>query len=148
MTAKQHVVQLTPDQRTSLTQLLTRTGASAHEHRRARILLQTDCAGGRSQTDEAVATAVLVSPRTVARTRSAFATQGLDAALARKPRTDTPPRKLAGAVETALVDLACSAPPAGYARWTLRLLANELVLLDLVDGISPETIRLALKKTS
>lgn len=148
MTAKQHVVSLTPAQRAELGQLITRTGASAHQQRRARILLQTDTGpGGPRLTDVEVAAAVLCAPRTVARARHEFATGGLDRALARQPRSDRRPRKLEGEAEARLVALTCGAPPAGHARWSLRLLSATLIELAIVDQVSPETVRQTLKKT-
>jgi hypothetical protein len=149
MTHKQHLVRLTPAQRAELGQLISRTGASAHTQRRARILLLADAGvDGPHHTDAEVAAAVLVAPKTVARTRSDFVTRGLDAALARRPRSDRRPRKLEGAAEARLIALTCSEPPPGQARWTLRLLSSTLVALEIVDGVSPETVRTALKKTA
>jgi hypothetical protein len=149
MTYKLHIVRLTPEQRAELDQLIRHDGASAHQQRRARILLLADARTDRPRlSDAAVAAAALVAPRTVARVRSAFATRGLDAALNRQPRTDPRPRKLAGEAEARLIALACGAPPAGHARWTVRLLSQRLVALEFVDAVSPETVRTALKKTT
>jgi hypothetical protein len=148
MTHKLHIVRLTPAQRAELDQLIRHDGASAHQQRRARILLLTDARTDRPRlTDAEVAAAVLVAPRTVARVRSAFATRGLDAALNRQPRTDVRPRKLAGEAEARLIALTCGDPPAGHARWTVRLLSQRLVELEIVPAVSPETVRQALKKT-
>ena len=83
---------------------------------------------------------------TVERVRRRWAGEGLDGALHRRP-TGPRPRRLDGAGEARLVALACSAPPAGRERWTLRLLANRLVALEVVDGIAPNTVRAVLKKT-
>lgn len=149
MSRKQHVVRLSPAQRTELTALLRRSGASALTHRRARILLLADVAApGPRLSDAAVAAAALVDPRTVARVRAQFATAGFDAALGRRPRAPRPARRLDGAGEARLVALACSAPPSGHAGWTLRLLAAHAVELDIVPAISHETVRATLKKTT
>jgi transposase len=113
------------------------------EQRRARILLHANT----GVTDAAIAAAVLVSARTVARVRSQFAHQGLQAALGHSPRRFPPRRKLDGAAEARLVTIACSSPPAGRATWTMQLLADELVRLDIVDTISDEAVRTTLKKT-
>lgn len=149
MPAKQHVVRLTGSQRDRLGHVLTRTGASAHEQRRARILLHADAAtDGPRLTDREIAAAVGVTPRSVARVRSQFVRQGFAATLHRTPRHDRRVRKLEGEAEARLVALACSEPPAGHGRWTLRLLADHLVLLEVVEAICPETVRTALKKTA
>ena len=146
---KQHVVVLSPEQRRELGALLGRNATTALEHRRARVLLQADAGvEGRRLTDREVGAAVGVDPRTVARVRALFATEGLGVALRGHPREAQTPPKLDGAQEARLVALACAAPPAGRARWTLRLLAARAVELEIVDGISPETVRKALKKTS
>ena len=145
---QQHLVRLTAEDRARLGALIRRTGASALEQRRARILLHVDAgAPGPRLTDREVAAAVAVDVRTVARVRALCATQGLEAALARRPRCDRAPRKLDGAQAARVVALACSQPPAGHARWSLRLLANEAVRLEIVEAISHETVRAALKKT-
>lgn len=148
MTTKQHIVRLTPEERQTLGRLIRRAGASAHTHRRARILLHADTGiTGPRLTDVDIAAAVAVDPRTVARTRSQYATAGLEAAIQRRPRGDRRPRKLEGAPEARLVALVCSDPPTGQARWTLRLLSQTLVELAIVPSVSPETVRTALKKT-
>jgi hypothetical protein len=149
MTYKLHIVRLTPEQRAELEQLIRQAGASAHQQRRARILLLAEARSDRPRlTDAAVAAAALVAPRTVARVRSTFATRGLDAALNRQPRTEVRLRKLEGEAEARLIALTCAAPPPGQARWTLRLLRDRLIELEIVDAVSPETVRTALKKTA
>jgi transposase len=115
----------------------------------ARIVLKADAApGGPAWTDGRIAEAVEVSIDTVERVRQRFIEQGLEAALGRKPQ-DRPSRerKLDGRGEARLIALACSAPPAGRAAWTLHLLADRLVELRVVDTISHETVRQVLKKT-
>ncbi len=149
MPTKQHIVTLTAAQRRLLGTVIGRDGASAHEQRRARILLHADTSQtGPRLTDVEIAAAVQVAPRTVARVRSQFATDGFDASWHRRLRQDRRPRKLEGEREARLIVLACSDPPDGYTRWTLRLLAERLVELEIVPSISPETVRTALKKTS
>jgi len=101
----------------------------------------------RGWTDAEIATAVEVSPRTVQRVRQAWVTEGFDAAVFRRPPSVTRPHRLDGEQEARLVTLACSAPPAGYQRWSLRLLAGKLIELEIVDGIAPNTVRSVLKKT-
>jgi hypothetical protein len=146
--AKQHVVRLTADDRTYLGRFLRQTGASAHEQRRARILLHADASTvGPRLTDREIAAAAEVTPRTVARVRSQFVRQGLIATVHRKTRPDRRVRKLEGTGEAQLMALMAADPPAGQSRWSLRLLADQLVLLEIVASISPETVRQALKKT-
>lgn len=145
---KQHVIVLSPEERARLRALLRRDATTALQQRRARILLASD--GGAdlvSPTDVAVASAVGVDARTVARVRAAFARDGLERALHGRPRVFPPRRMLSSAQEAHLVTLACSAPPPGHAQWTLRLLATRLVELAIVPAISHETVRLALKTT-
>jgi transposase len=146
---KQHYIRLSGAERAELGALIRREGASTFAQTRARILLHADVAGiGPHRTDEEIAAAVAVTPRTVARVRSQFGREGLSATLQRRPRFDRRPRKLEGAKEVQLVALVCSDPPPGHARWSLRLLSSRLVELDVVDPISPETVRQTLKKTS
>ena len=123
--------------------------AAAQKLAHARILLKADAAdGGPAWPDHRIADALEVSTATIERVRRRFVEQGLDAALDRKQR-ERPAReiKLDGRAEAQLVALACSAPPEGRATWTVQLLADKLVELDVVDSISDETVRLALKKT-
>jgi hypothetical protein len=148
MSRKQHYVHLTSAQRAECAAMLRRGTATALLQRRARILLHADTGQpGPRLSDVAIAEAVGCDARTVARVRSQFATVGFAAASGRGRRPPAPRRKLDGAAEARLVHLACSVPPDGYARWSLRLLGDQLVELKLVDAISPETVRQTLKKT-
>ena len=88
-----------------------------------------------------------VSRRCVERLRQRLVEEGLDAALTRKPRQDRGPRKIDGVAEAYLIATACSKPPEGRTRWTLKLLADRLVQLEVVESISRETVRRTLKKT-
>jgi transposase len=145
---KQHVVCLLAAERAVLGDLLAAGVASARAQTRARILLKADQGeGGPAWPDARIAEALETSVATVERVRRRWAEGGLDAALHRRP-TGPRPRKLDGAQEARLVALACSSPPAGAKRWTLRLLAGHLVELEVVDGIAPNTVRSALKKTT
>jgi Homeodomain-like domain len=115
----------------------------------ARILLKANQGEvGPGWTDRVIADALEVHPATVARVRQHCATAGLDAALYRKTPEREYRRRLDGAQEAHLAALACSAPPQGHKRWTLRLLADRLVELDLVESVSYETVRQALKQTA
>jgi transposase len=146
--ATKHVVRLTDSDRAALRKL-TRTGiAAARTLAHARILLQADAPSeGPGWTDEQIRAALGVSLSTIARVRRAFATRGLDAALHRRPAPRTRRRTLDGEQEAHLVALACSTPPDGRERWTLRLLADRFVLLDAGVPVSYETVRRVLKKT-
>lgn len=147
--AKRYRVTLTQAERQELEQLISHGKADARKLAHARILRQTDEAegGGPGRTDEDVAAALDTSTRTVERVRERFVEQGLEAALLPKPSKRVYARKLDGRQEAKLVALACSKPPAGKARWTLRLLADELVELEVVEAVSHETVRQTLKKT-
>jgi len=144
-----HLVHLTGAQREKVRALLHRGRPPAQTAVRARILLKADRApGGPALTDAAIAAAVETSVATVERTRRQFAAGGLPTALHRarpgRPRL----RRLDGDGEARLTLLACSDPPTGHDRWSLRLLAARLVELEIVPSISPDTVRLTLKKTT
>jgi transposase len=147
--AKKYVVRLSADERTLLTDLITAGKAAARAQAHARILLKADQgADGPAWIDVDIAAAFEVGERTVERVREAWVLEGLEAALSPRPARAHRPRKLDGEQEAHLIALACSAPPAGKKRWTLRLLANRLVALEIVDSIAPETVRTMLKKTN
>src|SRR5512135_1464283 len=112
------------------------------------LLLADDSQCGECPDDEIVAT-LGTSPRTVARVRKRLVTERFQAALDHRPQPARPDKvKIRGDVEQKLVELACTDPPRGRCRWTLQLLADEMVVLGLVDAISIETVRQALKKTT
>ncbi len=147
---KRYKVTLEPEERQLLHDLIAAGQAAARKLAHARILLKADAAdGGPDWPDRRIADALEVSTATVERVRQRFVELGLDAALDRKQR-ERPPReiKLDGRAEARLIALACSPPPLGRAVWTMQLLADKLVELEVVDSISDETVRLALKKTS
>jgi hypothetical protein len=145
---RQHIVGLSSEQRQHLRVLLRRDATTAMQQRRARILLAAETrAGYPVQTDVAVASAVGVDARTVARVRAEFARHGLERALSGRQRVFPPRRMLSSAQEAQVVTLACSSPPPGHAQWTLRLLAGRLVELEVLPAISHETVRQTLKKT-
>ena len=147
--AKRYRVTLTQPERQELRQLISRGKADARKLAHARILLQADeSPGGPRRTDDQIAAALDTSTRTVERVRERFVEQGLEAALLPRPSKRVYARKLDGRQEAKLIALACSKPPAGKARWTLRLLADEMVELDVVGSLSHETVRQTLKKTS
>ena len=142
-------VALTKDERQQLSALISTGKAAAAKLLHARILLKADQApGGPTWTDEQIAGALDGSVSTVRRVRQSFVEEGFEAALHRKKPTGRQFRKLDGAQEAHLIALACSAPPEGRARWTLNLLADKLVELNVVDSITGECVRNTLKKTS
>lgn len=145
---KQHVVRLSREERAEVSALIAAGSCAARMQMRARILLKTDLGpGGKRWTDAQVAEATESSPRTVARVRADWVDGGLERALRRRRPRRTYGRKLDGEGEARLIALACSAPPSGRKRWTLRLLAQGLVEAEVVDGIAPNTVRTVLKKT-
>lgn len=143
-----HTVQLTDDERRALRRLLSVGTAPTRTLTHARILLKADAAAaGPAWTDTEIRVACAVGLATIARVRHAFVTGGLDAALYRKPTTREYRRALDGRQEAQLVALACSTPPTGQARWSLRLLTDRFIELEGV-GVSDETVRRVLKKTT
>ena len=142
-------VLLTEAERAWLHTLVSQGHASARRLTHARILLKANQGeAGPGWTDAAIAGALEVGLSTVARVRQRFAEAGLDAALDRKTPDREYRRKLDGEQEAHLVALACSTPPTGRKRWTLRLLAERLVALEVVDAVSHETVRQVFKQTS
>ncbi len=140
-------VALEPDERADLERLVSAGKGAARRLSHARILLLTDDALGPGRTDDDIVAALGIGPRTIARVRQRFVTQGLAAALDRKGQPTRPDKvKIKGDVEQKLIRLACSDPPEGRCHWTLQLLADEMVVLGLVETISTETVRQALKR--
>jgi transposase len=145
---KVFIVRLTEAERLELEALVRKGKASALSIARARILLKADQGqGGEAATDAEIAEALSVAAKTVFNVRRRWVEAGLDAALRRK-KQDGPSRsrKLDGVAEAKLVATCCGPVPQGRARWTLRMLADKLVELEVVDSISPETVRSTLKK--
>jgi DNA-binding transcriptional ArsR family regulator len=145
---KRYRVHLTEAERDQLKQLLMAGTAPARQLTHARILLKADeSPGGPGWVDAAIVEAVEVSQPTLSRVRKQFVEEGLAAALHRRAPRRVYTRKLDGAQEARLIALTCGEPPAGQARWTLRLLADKLVELEVVEAISHQTVRRVLKKT-
>jgi hypothetical protein len=141
-------VTLTPEERQELEKLVSVGKGAARKLTHARVLLLADTTVGQSTLDDAIVAALGVSPRTIARVRQRFVTEGFAAALDRKPQPPRPDKvKIKGDVEQQLIRLACGDPPEGSCHWTLELLADKLVALGLVKSLSTETVRAALKKT-
>jgi len=137
-------VSLADEERAALESLVGKGKAAARRILHARILLHAD----QGQEDEDIADALEVSSRTVLRVRKRLVTEGFLAALDHKPQPPRPDKvKIKGNVEQQLIGVACSDPPQGRCHWTLQRLAAELVALGLLQAVSTETVRQALKKT-
>ena len=149
MPQKKYLVTLIAEERVQLSDLLSSGRRSARTLTRARILLKANQGeGGPGWSDAAIAGALEAHPTTVARVRRRFVEDGLEAALERKRPDRVYARTLDGVAEAHLVALTCSDPPAGRERWTLRLLADDLVRLEVVAAVSHETVRRTLAQTS
>jgi transposase len=143
-----YTVRLSPEERCELESLVRRGKVAAAKRRRAHVLLKADAGpDGPSLTDEQLAAALDVGTKTIQRVRKAYVEAGLAQAIESKQRTRQRLPKLDGEKEARLVALACGPAPHGRGRWTLRLLADKLVELEIVDSISPYTVRKTLKKT-
>ena len=142
----QHIT-LTKEERTELSQLIKSGNHSARELGRARILLLLDRSQGQSRTLQEIADAMLTSIGTVSNVKRRYLKGDLEHGLHDRPRPGAK-QKIDGKVEAHLIALVCSNPPAGQERWTLRLLADQLVELELVESISHVAVRDALKKTN
>ena len=148
MSAKRHIVTLTENERTQLQALVHQGREHAFRRRRAQIFLHVDAGlWGPGRTDTDTAQILTLGRTTVERARRAFTRQGLAAAL-QPPALDHPrrARRLDGVGEAELIKMACSPAPAGTSGWTLQLLADRLVELQVVETIGRETVRVALKK--
>jgi transposase len=144
---RKYIVRLSDDERAVCDKTIKDEKGKSEKLRRATILLKAD-ADGPGWNDRKISEAVGCSTRTVENVRQAFVLEGFEAALVRKKRASPPtPKLLDGAGEAQLIALRLGKPPAGYGQWTLRLLADQLVELEVVDSISPETVRQTLKKT-
>jgi transposase len=146
---KKYPVILNDTERDELKRLIAAGTAPARKLTHARILLKADQGPeGPGWVDDAVAEAVETSQPTVSRVRKQYFEEGLEAALNRRPPNREYHRKLDGEQEACLVALACSEPPEGQARWSLRLLADRMVEREIVEEISYQTVRRTLKKTN
>ena len=143
---KKYTVRLTEEESRQLTTLVTKGKTTAYKVKHANVLLKAD-ANGPAWLDSKIAEAFSINVNTVGRIRQRFTEGGIEAALKRKNPAFLPnPPKFDGESEAKLIALSCSKPPEGYSRWTLRLLADRVVALDIVETVSPETIRSMLKK--
>lgn len=147
MPAKKYIVRLSEEERKELTSLVKTGKAAAYKRQRAQILLKADANrpdGGLQ--DKEIAQALDVGARTVERARQRLVEKGFQQVLEREPHRRRKAPRLDGEQEAHLVALSCSKPPEGRNRWTLKLLANQMVALDYVESVCPETVRKVLKK--
>jgi hypothetical protein len=146
---KKYVVQLRSEEREQLEALLRKGKSAARQQLKARILLKSDAwEGGEGWSDSRIIAVLATNALMVYRVRKQFVEEGLEAVLHRKQRaTPAVPRIFDGEKEAKLIALACSKPPKGRARWTLRLLEKKVVELNIVDRASDSTIGRVLKKT-
>jgi hypothetical protein len=145
---KKFIVRLSEEERAVCREVIKNLKGSSQKVRRAQILLKAD-ADGPGWTDSRIAEAFNCRVQTIENLRKCLVTEGFEAALERKKRQEPPtPPKLDGEAEAKLIAMRLGKPPAGYGHWTLQLLADELVSLEVVDSISHETVRKVLKKTA
>lgn len=147
---KKYRVILTEEQRQQADHLISAGHAPARQQTHARILLKADQSEqGPGWSDEQICQAVEVSLTSIERVRKRFVEQGFDDALNRRPQPERPEkRKIAGTQEAHLIALCCEPAPAGYQRWSVRLLADRFVVRETGEKVGRETIRRTLKKTS
>ena len=145
---KKYRVVLSGDEREELKSLVSRGKCAARKQTRARVLLMCDESAGERRTDTEVADALSVGRATVERVRRRCVEEGLESALNPRKQLRRRSKVLDGEAEARLVAIACGEPPEGRARWTLRLLADRLVELEVVESIGLETVRQTLKKTA
>jgi transposase len=145
---EKYTVHLTESERSELLSLVKKGKAAAYKSTHARILLACDESrfNPLKQTDMEIAESLHIDYKTVKRLRKRCVEEGLEAAISRKKHSRTKPRKLDGDGEAHLIALCCSKPPEGRNRWTLRLLSERLVSLEIVDSIAASTVRETLKK--
>lgn len=144
---KKYIVRLSDEERQTLELVIKKLKGSSQKVRRAHVLLKAD-ADGPHWTDKQIAEAFSCRTKTVENIRQSLVTQGFEVALNGKKRLMPPnPKKLDGEQEAKVIALRLGQPPKGYANWSLRLLANQVVALGIVERISHETLRQTLKKT-
>lgn len=145
---KKYIVRLSDEERKVCEQIIKNHKGKSEKLRRAQMLLKAD-ADGPGWNDEKISEAVGCRVRTIENVRMQLVLEGFEAALNRKKRATSPTAPLLDGVgEAKLIAMRLGKPPAGYGRWSLRLLADQLVELEIVESISPETVRKTLKKTA
>ena len=146
---EKYIVTLSQEERDDLLSIVSKGKSSAKKITHARILLQSDeSEGGKNCSDIEIAEALDIAKKTVWRVRKLFVEAGMEAALTRKIHSQTKPKRFGGEEEANLIALACSRAPEGRSRWTLKLLADKIVELQIIDKVSPATVGRTLKKTN
>lgn len=143
---KKFIVRLTDAEREALGEVVAKLKGTSQKVRRAQVLLKAD-ADGPAWTDAKIAEAFDCRTKTVENIRERFVREGFEVTLNGKPRVEPRPKLLDGAQEAKVIALRLGSPPAGFSNWTLRLLAERVVALEIVESISHETVRRTLKKT-
>ena len=144
--AKKYIVRLTEEEKTLLEDVVKKLKGSSQKVIRAQILLKAD-ANGPNWTDERIVEAFGCRRQTVEGVRQRLVTEGFETVLNGKQRLNPPREKLLSGEQAELIALRLGSPPAGYGSWTLQLLKNNMIALEIVESISHETIRQTLKKT-
>jgi hypothetical protein len=149
MSEKRYIVELNPEERAHLKSLINKGKAAARTLLKARILLKSDASSlGEDWPDERIATALETNTGMVYRTRRRLLEEGFAAVLSRKKRATPPVQPIFdGEAQARLIALACSTPPDGHGRWSIRLLAEKVVELEIVESVHFNTVGRALKKT-
>ena len=146
---KKYIVRLTHDERKKVKDLVRKGKVAAYKRTHAEIFLQADIGKeGGGKTDKQISEGLGITVRTIEKTRKRLIEKGIEGAINRSKPIRTKPKLLDGEKEAHLIAIACGDAPEGRSRWTLRLLANKMVELNLVESISHETIRQTLKKTN
>jgi hypothetical protein len=143
---KKYIGRLTNAERKTLEEVVKKLKGSSQKVRRAQILLKADV-DGPAWTDVKIAEAYGCRTQTVENVRERFVTEGFEVTLAGKPRVKPRPKLLDGEQEAKIIAMRLGPPPAGFSNWTLRLLAEQVVALEVAETISYETVRRTLKKT-
>jgi hypothetical protein len=147
MNTNKFIVRLADEERQELENIVKKLKGTARRVRRAIVLLKAD-ADGPNWCNEKISELVGMNLSTISAIRKQFVTEGFEATLDRKKRMLPPvPKKLDGVQEAQLIAMRCGSPPEGFGQWSLRLLANRMVVLEITDSISHETVRKTLKKT-
>ena len=149
MPSVKYVIELSDTDRKTLNDIVTKGQSPAKLILRANILLASDKSNKKHMTVAEIANAFSTTPTTVQNVRTSYANNGLEATINRKRRETPPvPPKVTGDVEAHIIALACSEPPEGYSRWTVRLLADKCVELNYAESLSHMTVSRVLKKTN
>ena len=145
---KKYIVRLTEEERAICEATIKKEKGKSEKLRRATIVFKAD-PDGPAWDDAKISEAIGCRRQTVENVRQAFVLEGFEAALIRKKRAISPtPKLLDGVAEAKLIAMRLGKPPVGFGHWTLRLLADQMVELEIVESISPETVRQTLKKTA